>query len=689
MHTMKNILTLSAITATLLMSGCSEEKSTTLQDNLKSDTVSKKVAGYTVFNPTTGEIPYPNNILFAPNSSSNNDADGTTLNIGYEDSDADASIKKALNALTGFSIVAPISAPITATLDAATITGESVQVYKVLRDPASGAVVSIDSDLVFGVDYIALQSGSSLVIQPTKPLANSTTYMVVLTSNLKDADGRSLQPDALTALTLSSNEILTSANIDAASAAGLNQVRLGNLAMQAALVVHQKDPSNTVALWNFTTQTVGNVLSSIYEASSSQTMVLVNTETNSTLNAANIYSGTLNVPYYLEVPSETNPIANLTGYFKDSDGKSIVSGVPISTQQTIPVLLSTPKTVMPTTGWPVVIFQHGVTANRTHLYAVADSFAAAGFMVVSIDLPLHGITPESSLASLRCSAPCVERTFDVDFYTEVNEVTTATTPDTITDSSGAHFMNLLSLLTTRDNGRQASSDLMTLFKSLGGAVFLASDLQTPESTKIDTSNVHYVGHSMGSMTAFGFLNNESDLKTVSLFNSGSNWAGLLQGSQKYGTTLKNGLAAVGIIEGSASYNSFLIALQTVLESSDPVSYASSVAAKHTIHLTKVNNDDSVPNNVSSFPFAGTEGLISLMGATTLDTSRITDTIYSVGENDVIVNYSSGVHTSILRPTDEDGTDYTAVTTIMQESMASFVSTNGTALKISNTTNIAQ
>ena len=46
---------------------------------------------------------------------------------------------------------------------------------------------------------------------------------------------------------------LTSANIDASSAAGINQVRLGNLTMQAALIAHQKDPSNTIAIWNFTT----------------------------------------------------------------------------------------------------------------------------------------------------------------------------------------------------------------------------------------------------------------------------------------------------------------------------------------------------------------------------------------------------------------------------------------------------
>ena len=59
--------------------------------------------------------------------------------------------------------------------------------------------------------------------------------------------------------------------------------------------------------------------------------------------------------------------------------------------------------VRPPTGWPVAIFQHGLTRNRVDAVAIADAFASAGFVVVSIDLPLHGITPTNPL-SRRCSA---------------------------------------------------------------------------------------------------------------------------------------------------------------------------------------------------------------------------------------------------------------------------------------------
>jgi alpha-beta hydrolase superfamily lysophospholipase len=38
-----------------------------------------------------------------------------------------------------------------------------------------------------------------------------------------------------------------------------------------------------------------------------------------------------------------------------------------------------------------VIFQHGITRNRTDIFAIASTFAAAGFVTVAIDLPLHGL----------------------------------------------------------------------------------------------------------------------------------------------------------------------------------------------------------------------------------------------------------------------------------------------------------
>ena len=101
---------------------------------------------------------------------------------------------------------------------------------------------------------------------------------------------------------------------------------------------------------------------------------------------------------------------------------------------TVPIFVTVPRTDgasacpgMPVGGWPVAIVQHGITRNRTDAVAIADSFADACTIVVSMDLPLHGITstdPANPLTQLHCFLPpaapnpaCLgayERTFDVD-----------------------------------------------------------------------------------------------------------------------------------------------------------------------------------------------------------------------------------------------------------------------------------
>ena len=60
-------------------------------------------------------------------------------------------------------------------------------------------------------------------------------------------------------------------------------------------------------------------------------------------------------------------------------------------------------------GWPIMVFQHGITADRTNLLAIADSFALGGMVGIAIDLPLHGLTrpfnPADPTTYLYASAP--------------------------------------------------------------------------------------------------------------------------------------------------------------------------------------------------------------------------------------------------------------------------------------------
>ena len=69
---------------------------------------------YAVFNPAAGQLPFPDNLLFAGST------DGA-LNIPVADPTNLADPKVAMNGLDGFSTVAPLTANFSATLNTATV----------------------------------------------------------------------------------------------------------------------------------------------------------------------------------------------------------------------------------------------------------------------------------------------------------------------------------------------------------------------------------------------------------------------------------------------------------------------------------------------------------------------------------------------------------------------------------------
>src|SRR6185295_9713630 len=84
----------------------------------------------------------------------------------------------------------------------------------------------------------------------------------------------------------------------------------------------------------------------------------------------------------------------------------------------IPLLLTVPNAnapngagVKPANGWPVVIFQHGITRSRLDAIAISAAMAQAGWVVAAVDLPLHGVTDTTLLPVYQ---PTNEQTFNLD-----------------------------------------------------------------------------------------------------------------------------------------------------------------------------------------------------------------------------------------------------------------------------------
>ena len=670
---MKNILfsfTLGVFFLTFTACGTNNDASTVTVE------APYEAGAYIIFDSANSDIPYPNNILFAGST------DGT-LNIPFDSTASDAPVKQALNTLDGFSTSSPISVSFNGEINASTlISGLKVYEINATTSVQTGGVpliTSISSELHFGIDYVATVSGDKIVILPIKPLKSHQNYMVILTKSITDNDANPIAPDIVsdlllkqTALVDANGENHTTLSIeDATKLEGirqLTQAMIGYAIAQGGL-----NREEIVAAWSFQTQTIGAVATAFSDANKTSIMQIKDTNLTSKdmigspymKGNAEVYAGVLKgIPYYLATATNAYDTDPLTKSFL-FDGTSKLPKV--DANLTIPVLVTIPKgQAMPANGWPVVIFQHGITQNRTNLLAISEAFAYIGYAAVAIDLPLHGIDDNTS--GLYMGA--YERTFNLDL---INNDTNAPGPDGKIDPSGIHYINLASLLTSRDNMRQTTSDLIALKNSFGSVV-------AADGTKFDPTQVAFVGHSLGTMAPFGFFAH-ANLESVTLAMPGGGIAELLNNSATFGPIIAAGLAEKGVIKGTSTYAAFMLSTQTILDDADPINYAMEVGGKQKILALEVVGDEAtgnlpdqvIPNSVATAPLSGTDPLVYFLGADTL--SGHTGDVIAPNKT---ARYNVGNHSSILDPTESLG-----ATTNMQIQTAFFVSTQGKFIIISD------
>jgi len=702
------------------------------------------------FTPLGGLMPFPNDLFF-------NGSTTGTLNIPGDPAVAQNAPLLALNHLDGFGTQSDISIYFTAPVDKTTLAA-NVHVYKVASHPATKAVdpTVAPTPLVAGTDYSiglspGIDSGNEIVtIKPLKPLAASTvsgstitpaTYLVVVTTGVKDTSGNPVGPSADYQAILSAMLPILSGN--AAGTTGnpaLDKVGLFTVAQLAAAAAAGLDPTKIAVTFSFSTQYLGlslaEVAASAHATAQPKGTAIIDTGktafqvlqlggvtlTGSAALAAQtseIFAGSIALPYYLTVPSANNPTAALTDSWHNSanGGDTVISAnanslLPKATTAAniIPVLVSIPNAcgAMPVLGWPVVIFQHGITRNREDMLAVAGSFAAppACMAVIAIDLPLHGITDKTdplyknqlftgTAAAALLTKPGTERTFDMDLE---DNTTLAAGSDGKIDGSGAWFINLQSTITSRDNLREGAADLLNLVATLPALTAIS-----PPTTInfFDSSQVFFVGHSLGGIVGTEFLGADTagaaltgsspKIVAATLAMPGGHIAELLRNSPAFGPVIDAGLAANGLVKGTQSYYDFYSEAQAAAEDGDPANYAVLAAAGHPIHMLEVvggfagaTDSCDLPDLV--VPNANTDLLASLMGLAQVNTTT--------PGSKFIVRFLVGDHGSILDPsvpgapttcvnTTTNQQLYGAATLEMQTEAVKWMLAAGTAVSINN------
>ena len=626
---MKDKFVLGALVIGLLTGGCNSVESD------ESTTPITQAAPFSPqFRPDLGLIPFPNDLYFAGSK------DGT-LNIPELSSNPGAA---SLNTIDGFSTIASIKVRFSDSLDASTLVGGSTaHLFEIVIDPASKAPAGFIGALVPGVDYsvgVSTASNGSAIAEfkPLIPLNAASGYLVAFTTGVQNAAGANAEAD--TAYQNIKDAIAAGATLPDPTNEQIKQLVGAHLTILSAVGV---PADNVLITASFSTQANTAVLEAVAAATtapqaSSITQYFVapgvplstNLVNAALAGYADVYTGTVDTPYYL---SKADPF-NTSWQGVGGSNLTRFNPLPVATETlTIPALITVPNSTSPfyqafvaQTGftpeqaqykWPLVIFQHGVTRVRTDAFSIVDAYASAGFAVISIDQPLHGITDPTNLFY----AAGIERTFDLNIDADPANI----------DPSGSYSTNLANNSVGRDNSRQASLDLHQLAKTAP-----TIDINGDGTPDFDGSQMHFVGHSSGSIVGVPFLAVNTDVITGTLNVGGGGIGDLLRDSEAFGPDIEAGLIAAGLTPGTSLYDDYWRNAQTVIDGSDPLSYAADAAANHAILSQKVIDDTHVPNSA-------TDRLVAAMSLPAANQLGVNPGPLGA------VTFTAGDHASLLSP----------------------------------------
>jgi hypothetical protein len=670
-----------------------------------------------LFQPAFGVFPYPYDAYFAGSTDGTLNLPASPFNpVTFVQTGRTAS-EPVQNALDGFSTTTHLTVRFEGAVNLASVTAANLVVLQVTTDTATKGVTGLVRPLAPGTDYsvsLAAEAGANgtvLNINPLRPLAAKASYLVLLTNGITSSAGAAASADTdfatirnqiisefsarpptappapaactpLTNATLRSLCQLTSTHFLVARAAGLNL-------------------ANVVLSFSFSTQAINDTLAVLAAAPLSGTdgtVVLQNTGLTTAQvlpgspGLARLYAGTIRVPYFLTPPSPTAPTAPLNNYWVaagppavpslDQTSRLLTRFNPVPARVAtldIPLLLTVPAVGGPgPNGWPIVLFQHGTPRTRADALLVADSFAARGIAVIAIDLPLHGITPTDAFAALRQAGR--ERIFDLDL---VSNTTGAAGPDGVIDETGTHFINLANLLVSRDNTRQAVSDIVTTLKAIPNIDFNGNG--TPD---FDPNRIHVVGYSLGAIVSTTVLGVTSIPRASGLPMGAVGLTETLRQSDFYGPRINAGLAAASggaLVPGTTLYNNWFRDAQTAVDSADGINYTGTVnAGGRPIYVGYVvggapNPAGGIWGPDPTVPNSRTQVLTQLLNLPVRSAAG-TAAVTAPG---VQVRFNQGIHNGYLDPRPAP-----AMTFEMQSQIAEFISNNGTALTIGNPAVIA-
>lgn len=646
-----------------------------------------------MFQPADGILPYPTDLFL--NGSVDGTVNFPTLAVTPNGAAVNALDGFGVNGEITVRFSAPIDADTLSAPGAVTVLETTMRTVVASATSIARVPVGVRRLLLPDVDYSIQVSdaadarGQVLSIKPLLPLTPSSGgaidgappglvdnggvgYLVILTSAIQATDGTPAQADndyAGIKQAIGANPAAPSPGcgvMPTATAAALCSATVPQLLIAAGAHI----PLDAVTLtFSFTTESTrdalvemaGQIMDGTAPTIAAQALpngqggiltsrdLLDPTHTNPFLSGnADVYAGMITLPYFLPTPADASvsmPAPPLTGQWLSADAVSLVPGqagshyvtrynpvAAVTHPQTIPVLITVPNNrLRPVAGWPVVIFVHGITRNRTDALALSEAYARAGIAVAAIDLPLHGIAPTDATAFLR-NAATPERTFDADY---IDNTTGLPPGDGIVDGSGRNFIQITSPITSRDNLRQGVLDQIGLARALGDPNSVIVGGSGPLLAPFDPDSISLSGQSLGGIVGATVASLDSDITDFALSVPGGLITDLLLQSQTFGPPIGGGVAAK-LGPDTLLYRAFFRDAQAAADAGDPVNHFAIAAASKPVLLHKVIGDTVVPNSA-------TDRLIVVGGL-----SKVIGPGFIAPRS--YVTFTTGTHGSLLDPT---------------------------------------
>jgi dienelactone hydrolase len=623
---------------TLALAGAIAAASCVSVDTDPQETGSGSTKAIVEFDPGNSVVPFPNNLLL----------DRTTGKVNLPAQCGESPLAGALrqlvvNALDGFgTFKTAMRITFTKPVDATSLTGNIV-LYRRTNgatpfDPATAQPIPVvilppGKTVRFSADCSTSAEIDAVTVVPAIPLPARSTYTVAVLAGVKSADGESFNASSTWGLVRQKDNPVTVENgviisdrtplnpadaEDKATLLGLDLLWKAHAQGLGFIEAATGKPRSDVLLsWEFTTQTTTAPLDPASSGSPASAQPKAPLTAVTTLA-----TGSTDVPTHMETTLRTffgAPVGvctalncalvgavyngTATGANYQSPGTNPIPGGPTVPgpwsspvtpmkfgDNALSVRILTPASVMPASGWPTIVFGHGLGGNRFMSYFVASQLAGQGFATVSIDFVAHGARAVQISNAGACATP----------------------NPSLTPQCYAPIFST-NLASTRDNIRQSVLDVQAVVNSIKACTAAAPC----GGFSADATKIGYMGISLGGIIG-GVITATTDVKGAVLNVPGVGLVDILENTENLAIRCStvDGLIDAGIITGTKwngvsgagatgtcagtewrsqpGYLTFSSIARWVLDSSDGANFTSRLAAKRFL-IQKVKDDAVVPN----------------------------------------------------------------------------------------------